>query len=191
MLDGLAPSIAELVRLNDVNPSSLAFHVGFVSGGLPTGDLLPQQRRRAVRMATAFSRLWGDGVVHGAQTSSLASRPARLDSLLEVYAIPCPVDMLDIDVQNDEYALLDESTVAMLTRIARRVHVGLHGAHRGEEVRRMVRLFRERGWQVTHLHPPASQHESGPWGRFETADGIASFVNPSLLCGWWSAPRFW
>ena len=176
VLDTLSMPIHNLASLNKVDPSSLAFHVGFVVGA---GQTLPHNgRAEAISQANAYSRLWGKGLGKSSRTEQLASKPADLRQLLDQYEMPRCIDMLDCDVQHAEYALFDNVTVRLLTQRVRRVHIGLHGVwSRNDE---LVRMFRLHGWNATHVYYPVAEHRT-PYGRIDVGDGIASFTNPALL----------
>jgi FkbM family methyltransferase len=93
-----------------------------------------------------------------------------LTELLQPYP---HVDLLDLDIQGAEVAVL-RSAMASLQRRVRRVHVGTHSAHIEEDLRQ---LFGGQGWEKRNDYPCQSR-VSTPYGEITFGDGVQTWLNP-------------
>ena len=120
----------------------------------------------------------------------LLGRPPRIDDARAVIWVPSVtladllgdeprVDLLDIDAQGAELALL-EPAAALIDRRVKRVHIGTHTREIEDGLRR---LFQALGWQRLVDYPCRSTAET-PYGVVPLQeDGIQSWLNPRLVDG--------
>ena len=109
--------------------------------------------------------------------------------------MPPIIDMVDIDIQGGEYPrpgypvgdpkgkglFAGNGTIQLLTQTTRRVHIGLHrGANDDKEI---INQFLAYGWQMVHYYPRGSQSRGNntEFGPVVMADGVLSFMNPSIV----------
>eukprot|EP00928_Gymnodinium_smaydae_P086158 TRINITY_DN7001_c0_g1_i4.p1 TRINITY_DN7001_c0_g1~~TRINITY_DN7001_c0_g1_i4.p1 ORF type:complete len:184 (+),score=20.36 TRINITY_DN7001_c0_g1_i4:279-830(+) len=141
-------------------------------------------------MLRTYSGVWQsqNGADGGEPTQQRmrASRPVSLRSLLKQYAMPCIIDMVDIDIQGSEYQLFSRpSDLALLNRHVRRVHIGLHSQYVwGNEVdasladHRLLDLFEKHGWRREWVFRANLRTSSRTgYGPVVFGDGVLSFVN--------------
>jgi len=203
----LQQAVVELARLNNVSTAgsnhSLHFHVGFVSEKNRSEQLSGDDLLRASRQSKMYSQLWGTG--HGDRHAWQAaiSQPATLEELFEQYQTPRCIDMVDIDIQNNEYVwtpgdggglaggrpglFANDRSITTLTRRAKRVHIGLHASGAYDEP--LIEKFRAAGWTVRWYFPMT--HFSGQWsgersptpfGPVMFNDGVLSLINTNWPC---------
>lgn len=85
------------------------------------------------------------------------------------------VDLLDLDIQGAELAVL-ESAIDILNTKVRRIHIGTHS----RDIESGLRiLFEKHGWDKVFDYPTNSLSDT-PYGKFEFHDGVQSWVNPRL-----------
>jgi len=171
VLDSLAPTIGRLARLNGLQ--HYHYHVGFVA---PNDTMTPFMLGRADDNMRIYGQDWGVG---RAVNESAGRQPITMHALFRRYNLPPVVDMVDLDVQNAEYALLDDATVDLFTAAVKRVHIGTHLANTAELTPPIIRRFQTRGWTLVwnfdHGHRVPT-----PYGPVKFGDGVLSFVNPRL-----------
>jgi hypothetical protein len=85
------------------------------------------------------------------------------------------VDLIESDIQESEI-LVFPPFMDLLKKKARRIHIATHGASVHE---RLVRLFKDEGWEIVFCYEPDSQFET-PIGALRTNDGVLSVRNPGL-----------
>jgi hypothetical protein len=123
-----------------------------------------------------------------------------LHELLEQYAMPACLDMVDIDIQGAEYPRYfagvglfghDPASdgrkdglyaIDVLTRMAKRVHIGLH--QNAESDAELIKLFEERGWRVQYYFERDMNRNSQnntQLGPVAFGDGVLSMVNDNPL----------
>lgn len=85
------------------------------------------------------------------------------------------VDLVDLDVQGAELAVL-EAAASQLDRKVRRVHIGTHAPDIEAGLRQ---LFGQMGWDSQADYACGSESDT-PWGRISFQDGVQSWVNPRL-----------
>jgi FkbM family methyltransferase len=83
------------------------------------------------------------------------------------------VDLIDLDVQGVELAVL-ESAIDELDQKVRRVHVGTHGSDLETGLRE---LFRHYGWFKRYDYG-SGLTESTPFGEVAFTDGVQTWINP-------------
>lgn len=84
------------------------------------------------------------------------------------------VDLIDLDVQGEEFKVLDAAR-DMLGKV-KRVHIGTHGHDIEENLRR---LFLDLGWICEYDYPFNSQADT-PFGRITFQDGVQDWINVNL-----------
>jgi FkbM family methyltransferase len=99
-------------------------------------------------------------------------RAVTLTSLLYGEGI---VDLVDIDVQGVEQAVLRPAEDVLKTQV-KRVHIGTHS----REIEQGLRTFFARnGWKTTYDYPGGGVHQT-EFGPVEFTDGVQGWKNPSL-----------
>jgi hypothetical protein len=99
-------------------------------------------------------------------------------TLCDVLAPFDRVDYVEADLQQSEVVVFPPA-MEMLTRKARRVHLGTHGA---DAHRDMHDLFVRHGWDILFSFAGNQDYET-PQGSFHLNDGVLSAVNPAATCG--------
>lgn len=85
------------------------------------------------------------------------------------------IDIIDMDLQGAELALLRNS-MNILDQRVKRVHLGTHS----EEIEATAReLFTAHGWTNVWDFGPAKDNDT-PWGRCRFVDGVSSWINPRV-----------
>mmetsp|Transcript_82713 Transcript_82713/g.267826 ORF Transcript_82713/g.267826 Transcript_82713/m.267826 type:complete len:801 (-) Transcript_82713:377-2779(-) len=171
VLGDLRSEIMNMAELNGVRTttgpdSPMHFHCGYI--GAQGAGFERGQRND-------YFRLWG---LQGKKNET-PSPPIDLKTLLEVYDVPCEIDMVDIDIQTSEYVLFSDSSVLeLLTARVRRAHIGTHGGN--DEM--IKHTFEAHGWRsVWDFAASQIRTQLGP---VEFGDGVQSFVNTGRLsCG--------
>jgi len=164
VLGDLRGEIMNLARLNGVTSapgpeSPMHFHCGYVGA---------QGKSFEKNQQSDYFRLWG---LQGHKNST-PSAPISIQELLEIYEVPCAIDMVDIDIQTSEYVLFSSpAVIELLTSRVRRVHIGTHGQNDT-----LIRdVFSTHGWTKTWDFP--AQGIETKFGPVEFGDGVLSFVN--------------
>lgn len=85
------------------------------------------------------------------------------------------VDLIDLDIQGEEYRVLSSAIEALNAKV-KRIHIGTHG----EDIERDLReLFRNHGWYK--LNDCACQKsQMTEWGMVSFGDGVQTWINPRL-----------
>jgi len=117
---------------------------------------------------------WGQHIIRDPQVvaSSRVVSAVALARLLKPLAM---VDLIDLDVQGAEAAVLEGAADLLDSRV-RRVHVGTHS--RGIE-QSLRRLFSMRGWQSLNDFCCFAKART-QWGRISFGDGVQTWLNPRL-----------
>jgi hypothetical protein len=85
------------------------------------------------------------------------------------------VDLMDVDIQNAEAAVIPDAMPALAGKV-RRLHIGTHThAIHGELELRLAQA----GWEIVFTYPPDSLITT-PYGEFTTSDGILTVLNRRL-----------
>jgi hypothetical protein len=85
------------------------------------------------------------------------------------------VDLIDMDVQGEEYNVL-HAAKEDLDRKVGKVHIGTHGP--GRQIEKKLRvLFHEMGWENKYDFENTSRVET-EYGPIQFSDGIQSWSNP-------------
>jgi FkbM family methyltransferase len=134
-----------------------------------------------VRFFVGHSREWyGQRIVpnlnarvEGYPTLSVETvRAVSLNTLLRQLE---QVDLIDLDVQGDEYGVLS-TAVDELDAKVKRVHIGTHGRMIEKGLRG---LFRPLGWRALNDYPTKEECVT-PYGKIRFQDGVQSWVNERL-----------
>jgi FkbM family methyltransferase len=99
-------------------------------------------------------------------------------SLSDVLASYPRVDLIDIDIQGAELAVL-ASSIELVTRRVRRLHIGTHSPAIEDGLRT---LFIAQGWQNLNDFRCGSRVTT-PYGEMEFGDGVQTWLNPLLAPG--------
>ena len=207
IVDTLADAIAHLAQLNGA--TNVHFHHGFVGtetpGGAATaGHLSGKQQEFGDRMSSKFARVWG--TEPGGAPNSTGSKTLSgisLQSLFRQYSLPCVVDVLDVDIQGNEYVLLtSDETLQFLSTRVKRIHIGTHfnprdylpagsvaaGGLRGADVavnalRAAFAKFNWTGvWYFAGARAPGAFRETA-FGTVMFGDGVLSVLNRNpIVC---------
>jgi hypothetical protein len=186
----LVPEIKNLASLNgakmtDDPDSPIHVHVGYVGAN---GDKkkdknnMTYDERRKKRQIDDYilkGNLWGLTPSKGNRTIPSVS----LKQLLELYNMPCELDIVDVDIQGAEYSLFDRETVALLSARAHRLHIGTH-QHQESWNRPIEKRFNAAGWdtQWFFVGPrPQKNIEMTKLGPVQFNDGVLSFVNKNPI----------
>ena len=110
--------------------------------------------------------------------SRTAVEAVTLDEVLSPFA---SVDLIDLDVQGAELAIIDSSHNVLNDKV-KRLHIGTHSATVERGLRKS--LFRL-GWTCTADYGCSTTTES-PYGVVTFQDGVQSWLNPRL--GGWPSP---
>jgi FkbM family methyltransferase len=97
-----------------------------------------------------------------------------LETLLKEFRQP--IDLIDIDIQGSELAVLRSCPTALNEKV-RRVHIGTHGRDLEAGLRA---YFRELGWQCQCDFANEGMRET-PFGTLCFADGAQTWRNPRLV----------
>jgi FkbM family methyltransferase len=120
---------------------------------------------------------WGQAVIRGPEYAcrqfpdqkNIQVDAVTLASLLD----PLPwVDLLDMDVQGEEYKVVAPA-LDLVDRRVKRVHIGTHNRFVEGKLRRM---FRRLGWICEFDYPSLSTRNT-PYGKTDFVDGIQAWVN--------------
>jgi hypothetical protein len=187
-------AILHLAEMNAVatNTSSrrLHFHAGFIADA---NGLDAKQQAAAEQNRRTFTKLLL-GTARKAE-SAKTNAAAALPELLAMYNMPRCIDMVDIDIQGNEYSdgsggmFSAEANLRALTERAKRVHIGLHGSPRQDA--ELIRRFEAHGWRVRRHYPQRlwTYYPNGhkrqthtplnapPYGSVLFADGVLSLEN--------------
>lgn len=153
-------------------PGLVRFHVGDPSAwygqAIDLNPPTPEARAPLIEQVRAFLKRPALRNEH----SIVDVRAIDLFSIL--HEVDC-VDLIDLDVQGVEAAVL-ESAELELSKKVKRVHIGTHSA---ENERRLRALFGRLGWEKLNDFAYGDEAET-PWGRISFQDGVQSWVNPVL-----------
>jgi FkbM family methyltransferase len=86
------------------------------------------------------------------------------------------VDLIDMDIQGAEAAVV-ESSLDILDRRVKRVHIGTHGG--GIEAR-LRTAFAQIGWSCVYDFPQGCDSQT-PFGVVSFGDGVQSWLNPRFV----------
>lgn len=130
-----------------------------------------ETRRRALRKATVVDQYSNQNVYQlGRGTRALKVRRMKLRPLLRRHPI---VDLIDLDVQGAELAVLSAAAREVNRRV-KRVHIGTHS----EAIEAGLReLFGGLGWQCVWDFSLGKTHET-PYGPVSFNDGVQGWINP-------------
>ena len=111
-------------------------------------------------------------VVQKSGFRSIRVRKVTLKSVLE--GIPL-VDLIDMDIQGAELEVVD-SSIELLDRKVKRLHIGTHGREIEEELRHI--LWRA-GWHLIADYGCGETCDT-TWGPVLFSDGVQTWLNPRL-----------
>jgi FkbM family methyltransferase len=107
------------------------------------------------------------------QDTGYLIRKVTLVSILEVLA--GPVDLIDLDVQGEEFKIVWASIDALNAKV-KRLHIGTHSLDIEEGLRT---LLKAQGWQCLADFSLARTNDT-PYGSISFVDGVQSWVNLRL-----------
>lgn len=96
-----------------------------------------------------------------------------LKSLLNGLGI---VDLIDLDIQGEELAVLSAASREIDRRV-KRIHTGTHSRKIEKGI---VKLFKKLNWQNNHSFP-CNEEVLTEYGKIYFEDGVQSWVNPKLV----------
>ncbi len=85
------------------------------------------------------------------------------------------VDLADLDVQGDEYDIID-SAMDEINRKIRRLHIGTHSA---DIESNLIKLLSNNGWKCLRNFGCGKINKT-PYGDISFVDGVQSWINPNL-----------
>jgi len=188
VVDSLKATVMEMSAQNGISPGSASFHVGYIVGSEARQLSTEATAENARYQSSVFSEGWGLGNGTAVETASMVT----LHQLFAKYAMPCLIDMLDVDIQGSEFEIFDSQTVAMLTRRCRRVHIGIHSTNATQN-EAILQVFATHGWEVSWALVPDDHFKKTyqptwipptltPWGYIGMGDGIMAFTNHRAKC---------
>jgi hypothetical protein len=166
--------------MTDDPDSPIHFHVGYVGA---RGDKkkdknnMTYDERRKKRQIDDYLPLWGLTPSEGNRTIPYVT----LKQLLDLYKMPCELDLVDVDIQGAEYSFFDREAVDLLTARAHRLHIGTH-QHQESWNRPIEKKFKDRGWTTQWFYyGPRNRTndkiETTDFGPVQFNDGVVSMVN--------------
>ena len=178
VVPALAPVIAAMAARNMPHPRDerrhvVHFHAGFVAGSAHPANLSSSQQKWANFNVHAYTHTWATHD-EGSTNEPSAATPVSLAELLNQYAVPCPIHVLDVDVQGAEYELFaGAETMRLLKQRVRRVHIGVHGMNLRHGA--LKSRFDAANWTRTWYFPRGRIQTD--FGAANFADGVLSLVN--------------
>ena len=92
-----------------------------------------------------------------------------------------PVDVVDLDIQGFELAVLqNDQTLDCVTRGVRVLHIGMHRVEANDARFFFSELVKKRGWVLVMYFPITSDRVKTQYGTTAFGDGVMTFVNPAL-----------
>ena len=193
VVDTMIDPINHLANLNGLRPNEWAFHAGFITSNSTNAKKIEESLKLDPKFQQdAYSKCWGVS----RPTNRKATRPAALHEVLKKHNFTSCIDMVDIDIQGAEYALVDREVVALLTHHVLKIHIGTH--RYDVDDKRIIKLFVEFGWTVNFHYPKdmgtpykykvhrngksdkykVFYHSVTPFGPVHFGDGVISLRNP-------------
>ena len=148
--------------------------------------------------ASHWEKMWG--VTLNATHDVQLRPPMTFEDLLSAHQMPKCIDLVDIDIQGFEYPtyasrrgkiiverglFYGTEVIELLTRRARRVHIGVHGDLNADAT--LISVFEKYGWELRRHYAQQAipslapgwktQRTSTPLGMVQFADGLLDFVN--------------
>jgi len=170
----LWPQIQKLAVMNDARIQDCVFHHGYI-GESSAADTQAMSER--------FGNLWGLTKHEDALASTI-----NFSTLLDMYDMPCQIDMVDIDIQGSEYVIATSTgkpglfygseVIDLMTKRVKRVHIGTHSRHSTDD-HGIIKKFEDRGWKRVWFFQPGTHATS--FGPVMFGDGVISYVNPNVL----------
>jgi FkbM family methyltransferase len=109
---------------------------------------------------------------HASGCKSICVETVTLPDIL----LPFPlVDLIDMDVQGEELAVVSSSLTTLNAKV-RRLHIGTHSAEIEAGIRAVMAA---EGWQCIGDYPGHAKYKT-LWGEIAFSDGVQSWVNPRL-----------
>jgi FkbM family methyltransferase len=96
-------------------------------------------------------------------------------TLADVLAPYPRVDLLDLDVQGEEYDVL-ASAIDLVDERVRRLHIGTHSAQVEQQLRQLLSAH---SWQNINDYSGQSTTQT-PYGAIQFGDGVQTWVNPVM-----------
>ncbi|MBP7074084.1 MAG: FkbM family methyltransferase [Rhabdochlamydiaceae bacterium] len=155
----------------DVNPGKAVFHMGDANewyGQCIDSEKVTFFNRISYAIKNKYHNYFGKNAL---KTKGVV-KTITLNSLLEKYE---HVDLIDMDIQGFELAVL-EASIDLLNKKVKRLHIGTHSKEIDEGLKN---LFQKHGWQNVHLFPCLATSTT-PYGVIEFNDGIQSWANPRI-----------
>ncbi len=156
-------------------PKLVRFHVGNPSGWYGQAiDSNSPPLKIGDRIKYFFSRLFNKPLkkYQAQETGTQVVKSITLNSIL---AMTDHVDLLDLDIQGEEYHVLNASIDALNQKV-KRIHIGTHSAEIDINLRL---LFNQHQWKNINDYPCMTESDT-PYGRFKFNDGVQTWVNPQL-----------
>lgn len=177
VVGALGPTLDDMAARNAYRRDAkhaLDFHVGFVTS---SAQLSERQQQWGQVNVKAYTRDWGlSNRSRAARDASAAPlQPTSLRELIRAYKLPCPIDMLDVDIQGGEYQLFDDNaTLKLLRARVLRVHVGVHD-WRPSSNAPLLAQFSDDDWHRAWFYPKGAHPTA--WGPVSFADGVLGLTN--------------
>jgi FkbM family methyltransferase len=104
-------------------------------------------------------------------------RNIRVDSIMldDILQPLDSVDLIDMDVQGEEFNVLSSSPDALHAKV-KRLHIGTHSRAVEKNIRKLMRRLR---WTCEYDFPGERENRT-PFGRMAFIDGIQTWVNTKL-----------
>jgi hypothetical protein len=190
----LAETAKNLSSLNgmtwtDGSDSPVHFHLGMIG----TSGQKAKDSQTAQSWRKNYVDMWG--LTTDKMFANKEIPPISFRDLLDVYNMPCEIDMVDVDIQGAEYYLFaDDDTVSILTDRVHYLHIGLHTPNITDPDRQRVdraieSKFKDRGWKtrlffssyccdgINHRTKKKIRFSDTAFGPVSFNDGILSLEN--------------
>jgi len=118
---------------------------------------------------------YGQSIARGSNSSSESVTKVKAITLNQILSKLEQVDLIDLDVQGAELAVL-RSGIEELNKKVKRVHIGTHGRYLEQGLRE---LFREHEWYKVNDYC-CNAREITEWGEISFQDGVQTWINPRL-----------
>ena len=175
--NGVNPDEHTLVQgIVSDKPGEMLFYVGMPKGGEDRADqwygqAIAQSHERVAREARDLHE--GFQVFeHKSGWKSIKVRALTLASLLAGLE---RVDLIDMDVQGEEFNIV-HATIDELNRKVARLHIGTHNLDVEKGLRKTLS---KAGWKAEFDYPCLSKSDT-PWGPVNFSDGVQSWRNPKF-----------
>jgi FkbM family methyltransferase len=171
--NGVEPGCATLIEAAVADEDgSVWFTVGSPADWYGQAIVGPPSQGERTRIRRTLDALFGR---RRSQPDMPTVQRVRAVSLVSVLKNIARADLLDLDIQGSEAAVLESAADALAAKV-KRTCVGTHGP---ENEKRLRELFGGLGWRCAYDYPSNGISDT-PWGRIMFEDGVQVWANPRL-----------